>query len=507
MKNINLLKWLFMTILVLSCTGCEKDFLDLTNPNELTPDQFWKTSEDVDKAIVALYATIGMGEWSEQWDFNEHYLMCQEARSDMTRWNTWQPQQAISEYTYTPTQYMQRNHWKWCYRMIFTANQIIENVANMESLDETAKKRYDAEAKFARAHAHFLLLKNFGNIILVTEMAKTPEDFYKLQAPESEVWQQIENDFLDAKASLPGSWEEKWLGRVTSGAATAYLGKVYLFQEKWADAEAQFKEVTQMGYELEPDYFSLFTGLNEHNKESIWEINFSSIEEGGRVESVNNANLASEWEALWVTDWGKQLFLTDTAEDGSFSNRFYGSVVYDDPGCDIWYWDGMSYREYYTSVNLPDEDRMFWKKWAVYREDWPHRSKGDNNFYIIRYSDVLLMLAEALNEQPGKITEAIGYVNDVRERAGAALLGNMTQNELREHIRQVERPLEFCMEASRFDDLVRWYGNGRDGGIKAILTAHNRYSAENFIDGIKELWPIPQREIDANPNIQQNEGY
>jgi hypothetical protein len=401
---------------------------------------------------------------------------------------------------------MERNQWKWLYRTIFTANQILENLEAMENLDAAKKKVYVAEAKFARAHSHFLLLKNFGNIILLTELAKTPDEFYKAQSPVADVVAQIEKDFTDAKADLPASWEEKWLGRVTRGAATAYLGKSYLFQGKWTEAETEFKLVTGMGYELESDYFSLFSGLNEHNNESIWEINFSSIEEGGRVESVNNSNLVSRYNSLWVTEWGKQLFLTDTAADGSYSNRFYGSVLYDDPGCDVWYWNGMTYREFFTDAGVPDEDRMFFKKWAVYREDWPHRSKGDVNFYIIRYSDVLLMLAEALNEQ-GKTAEAIGYVNQVRERAGAMLLGTPDQAQLREHIRQVERPLEFVMEATRWDDLVRWYGFGRDGGIKAILTAHNRYGAENFTDGISEIWPIPQHEMDANPEAVQNPGY
>ena len=247
MKQIYKIISFTLVALSLSYFGCE-DYLNVSNPNELTPDQFWKTEADVDQAITSLYACIAMGEWSEQWDFNEHYLMVQEARSDLTRWQTWQPQQAISEYTYTPSQYMERNHWKWNYRTIFTANQILENLETMENLDEAKKKVYAAEAKLARAHSHFLLLKNFGNIVLVTEMAKTPEEFYKGQSPAEEVWAQIEADLTDAKADLPVSWEEKWLGRVTRGVATAYLGKAYLFQEKWASAEAEFKLVTNMGY-------------------------------------------------------------------------------------------------------------------------------------------------------------------------------------------------------------------------------------------------------------------
>lgn len=506
MKNYIKIISAFALMLIVSSTGCKKDWLELTNPNELTPDQFWNTEADVDMAIVSLYACVGMGEWSEQWDFNEHFNMCQEARSDMQRWSIWEPQQAISEYNYTPTQYMERNHWKWCYKMIFTANQILENVAKMENLDAAKKTAYEAEAKFVRGHAYFLLLKNFGNIILVTEMAKTPDDFYKSQSPAADVWAQIESDFKDAKAGLPASWEDKWLGRATKGAATSYLGKAYLFQKKWAQAETEFKEVTNMGYGLVDDYESLFTGLNEHSKESIFEVNFTAIEEGGRLESLATAELYSEYNSVWVADWGKQLFLKDTTPTGEFSKRFYASVLWDDPGCSVYYWNGMNYREFFTSVNQPDEDRMFWKKWVVYRTDWPDVTKADNNYFILRYADVLLMLAEALNEQ-NKTAEAIPYVNLVRARAGSVLIGNMNQTELRHHIREVERPLEFVCEATRFDDLVRWYGFNQDGGLKALLTSHGRYSAENFRDGISELWPIPQRELDANPSLQQNSGY
>ncbi|MFA5814236.1 MAG: RagB/SusD family nutrient uptake outer membrane protein [Bacteroidales bacterium] len=506
MKKYNKIISALIMILIITSFGCKEDFLDLTNPNELTPDQFWKTESDVDMAITSLYACIGMGEWSEQWDFNEHFNMCQEARSDMVRWSIWQPQQAISEYTYTPTQYMERNQWKWCYKMIFTANQIIENVAKMTDLDAAKKKIYDGEAKFARGHAYFLLLKNFGNVVLVTELAKTPDDFYKPQSPAADVWAQIEKDFTDAKANLPASWEAKWLGRATKGAATAYLGKAYLFQEKWAQAETEFRAVTTMGYSLVSDYESLFTGLNEHSSESIFEVNFSATEEAGRLESVAVAELYSEYNSVWVTDWGKELFLNDKAPDGGFSKRFYASVLWDDPGCSVWYWNDMNYRDFFTSVNQASEDRMFFKKYVVYRSSWPDVTKADNNYFILRYDDVLLMLAEALNEQ-GKTGEAIPYVNQVRERAGSVLLSSLSQSQLRQHIREVERPLEFVCEATRFDDLKRWYGFGKEGGLKALLMSHGRYSAENFRDNVSELWPIPQRELDANPKLEQNPGY
>jgi len=114
------------------------------------------------------------------------------------------------------------------------------------------------------------------------------------------------------------------------------------------------------------------------------------------------------------------------------------------------------------------------------------------------------MLAEAMNEQ-GDSNGAISRINEVRDRAGSVLISGMNQSEVRDHIRDIERPLEFVLEATRFDDLVRWYG--KNGGVKSILDSHNRYGAENFTNGISELWPIPQVEIDANPHLEQNPGY
>lgn len=488
-----------------TASGCKK-YLDVVNPNSQTLTEFWKTPADADAAMTSLYAAICMREWGQQWDFNEHYRVMNEVRTDMAEDQSWDVVMRLSEFNYNPTEYMEVNNWHWCYRMVFTANQILENVDNVEGLDDSQKAIYKGEAKFARAHAYFQLLKNFGNIELINKLPEKSADFYNNQVPASEVWAQIESDLTDAKAVLPDSWEAKWLGRVTKGAATTYLGKVYLFQGKWAAAEQEFKEVTTMGYQLESDYWSLFTGQNEFNKESIWEINFTSDETGGRCESTSIPSHIAAWQTVWLTDWGKQLFLTDTADNGTFSQRFYGSVLYDDPGCDVYYWHGQSYRQFFTSQDLPNENRMFFKKFVVPYNNWSDPTKGDVNFYIFRYSDVLLMLAEALNEQ-GKTAEAIPYVNQVRQRAGSHLIGALSQEELRQHIRHVERPLEFVCEATRVEDLVRWYGFGKEGGLKALYTSHNRFSADNFRDGISELFPIPQEEIDANPNIKQNPGY
>lgn len=499
------LKNIFILLLsVLALVACDEDYLDVTNPNTLTPDQFWQNEDDALKAVTAMYATNQYQVWGGMWGAAEILHMVEAARSDMIYWNIWQPMHGLARYQMSPTSYMNWDLWTIAYQTIFAANQIIENVPNIEDMAADKKDIFVAEAKFIRAHSHFMLLTNFGNIVLVTESAKTPDDFYKVQSPAADVWAQIETDLNEAKGKLPSSWDSQFLGRATKGAATAYLGKAYLYQDKWTEAKNELESVVGMGYDLVDNYASLFDGSNEHSSESIFEVNYTSSREGGRTESISVGGIYREYWSNWVTDYGKELFLNDVNEEGEFSQRFYGTVLWDDPGCDAWYWEGQSYKEYYGD----DETKMYWKKWVHNPEHYENEYRTDANYPIIRYSDVLLMLAEAINESgAGQEAQAIAYVNEVRERAGAKPIAAMNQSELREHIRHVERPLEFALEGTRFYDLTRWYGFGKDGGLKALLTSHNRYGVENFVDGESELLPIPQDEIDANPDIIQNKGY
>jgi hypothetical protein len=454
------------------------------------------------KAITAMYATTHYQVWGGRWGAGEILHMTQVARSDMGLWTIWQPMQGLARFEMSTTSYMTWDLWTIAYQTIFGANQVIENVPDVPDLSAETANTFIAEAKFIRAHNLFMLLKNYGNIVLATDIAKSPDDFYQKQSTPEEVWAQIEKDLKEAKEALPASWEEQWLGRATKGAATAYLGKVYLYQEKWELAKTELMAVTKMGYELVDDFSSLFDGTNEHSSESVFEINYTSDREGSRQESINTATVYSNYWEVAVTDFGKQLFLNDINDAGEFSKRFYASVLWDDPGCDVYYWEGQTYTEFYGA----EETNMYWKKWVHFHDWYEHKTRTDANHPIIRYADVLLMLAEAMNEL-GQTPDAIPYVNMVRERAGSTLIGDMNQSELRNHIRHVERPLEFAMEGNRFYDLVRWYGFGKDGGLKSFFTNQGRYGAENFVDGESEYLPIPQDEIDANPEIVQNPGY
>jgi len=497
-KYIVLLSVILLGILM---SACEKDFLTLQNPNQMTVESFWRNAGDVESALTATYALLQHQWWDEYWAPGEMFMSL-EVMSDLTNADIFYPIKGHKEYSATPTMYTVYYFWQEDYKMIFAANQVIENTPNIESLTDDQKNTYIAEAKFLRAYAYFQLLNLYGNIVLVTEVPKTPEDFYKAQSTPEEVYAQIEEDLKFAKDHLPAQWPDSWLGRATKGAATAYLGKVYLFQEKWAQAETEFKAVTNMGYALVDDMYSLFTGKNEYSSESIFEINFTADRSGGRIESQSLVPNYGDWLGLWPTDHLKDLFMADTTADGKPSKRVYASIVFDDPNSDVWYFNGKTFEEYYG----PDETKIFYKKYNYYNsaEDAYEFYSVGINYIVMRYADVLLMLAEALNEQ-GKTAEAVPYVNQVRARAGSVPIdAGISQSDLRHHIREVERPLELCNETGRFFDLVRWY---KSSSVQAALQANNAPYWDKFDDGVDEIWPIPDDEIQANPQVVQNPGY
>ncbi len=493
----------FLLLLIAAFTfSCEENFLEVTDPNNLTPDTFWKTEADAVKGVTATYALFQYQLWGGRWGFYEGWYENMQCRSDLIHLaDMWAPFGGMSRYEASPTSYVIDGFWEFTYQALYASNQVIENVPNVAA-DDATKQALIGEGKFLRAYAHFLLVNTFGNIVLVNSTPKSPDEFYKPQASQAEVWALIESDLQEAKSVLPDSYPAEWNGRATKGAATALLGKAYLFQDKWAQAASEFEAVKSMSYQLVDDYESLFTGMNEHSPESIFEINFTMSDEGGRNERNSFPAMMGPWKMEHPNEYLKNLYMNDLTSDGNFSKRVFGSIVFNHPESDIWYFDGGTFEDYYGA----DDTNVYWRKFGYYNSDnnngysWSH---SGTNMPIIRYADVLLMLAEAQNEM-GNTGEAINNINLVRERAGSTLITSMDQTSLREHIRHVERPLELAGECGRFFDLVRWYKNG---DLKSVLQAHGREDWEKFDNGIDIYYPIPQSEVSANPFVTQNPGY
>lgn len=475
------IKYILLSVLLFGLfAGCEENFLDVTNPNQATPETFWDTEENAEKALGAAYGHLQGQVWGGQWGAYEMWEI-RTCRSDLIDLiDMWAPFGEMSRYQCTPDGYAIRDFWAYQYQGILAANQILENADKIPT-SETMINQFKAEAKFLRAYYHYILVTNFGNIVLRDVNPKTETDYFKAQSTEAEVWAFIQKDLTEAIPNLPQSYSSEWKGRATEGAARFLLGKAYLAEDKWSEAETQFAAITGLGYELISDYESMFTGLNEWNNESIFEINFSLDLEGGRLETISSAVMKTSWRMEGPNQYVLDLYAADTTVDGSPSKRAAGSI-----------------REW--------NDQTIWNKYSYYDPDNNNNKNSiynGTNMVIMRYADALLLLAESLNEQ-GKTSEAIGYINQVRARSGVADLdASMSQSDLREHIRHVERPLELADEGHRWYDLIRWY---KTSGLKEVLQAHNREDWENF-EQTDRFYPIPQKEISANPSMNQNPGF
>jgi hypothetical protein len=391
--------------------------------------------------------------------------------------------------------------WFYCYMGIFYANQCLKYFPDA-GLSDTDLQQLLGEARFLRAYQYYLLVNYFRNVPLITEVPADPEDYYPSQAPPEEVWAQIEEDLTYAKDNLSATAPQP--GRATSGAAAALLGKAHLQQLEWAEASTAFEEVINAGnYALVDSFYTLFTGTNENSSESLFEIQYSLERLKGIEESqplpMNYYN--EGWDEAWPSGWLAANFLNDTTAAGAYSQRAWGSITFgdNDPGV-------LPSPSGISQDSIGASERVNWKKYAY--NDPANGTLPEEvgaNINLIRYADVLLSYAEAENEQ-GNTANAITRINEVRARAGAVdLPSDMTQDQVRDHLREVERPVELAVERTRWLDLLRW-DDMEPGYISATFIAHNRRAAANYSDTYK-YFPIPQQDMNTNPNLVQNPGY
>lgn len=495
-------------LLVGFLNSCSDDFIDIANKEVLTESSFWQTEAHAMQALTATYAAMQSASGSK-WAFFEEMYTSMAYRADDVENNTGESYgRALSSFTNTTEESGPYNIWKSSYAGIGRANQILQKVPAMEALSEDTKKVLVAEAKFLRAYYYFWLVTGFENVPLVTTFSGDLKDLFPSQVASTDVWAQIETDLSEAEGGLLLSHSSAWKGRATKGAAKSLLGKVYLFQEKWAMAEAKFAEVTAMGYSLLPNYADNFNGSSENGNESIFEIQFSGDRSNGNDErQVFNFQVSpyafGGWELFYPSQWLVDEMKTDLAANGKPSERVYESIFFDDTDSEMYNMDAgaeQSYSSVSSSLNHP----KYFKK---YSKNADESFYNGTNLSVIRYADVLLMYAEALNEN-GKTALAINQVNIVRSRGGAVDLVGMSKSALRDQIRHHERPVELAMEYGiRWFDLYRWQrGSTATESIKTTLGNHSKPFSTNFQDK-HIVFPIPLQEININANLNQNTGW
>ncbi|MCC6282990.1 MAG: RagB/SusD family nutrient uptake outer membrane protein [Saprospiraceae bacterium] len=480
--------------------SCQKEFLDRKPLGQLTFDTFFKDAEQAVQATNAVYNQYRSFDCAALALIGTTDIISDDADKGSVP-NDQPALQEIDDFVAGPTNGHFSANWRGHYRAIARANLAIQNIPNVD-MDAALRDRLVGECRFLRAHSYLLLVQWFGALPIITEPLEESEYYAQERQPVAAVYAQIEADLLAAIAALPekSAYASNDLGRATKGAAKGLLAKLMMLKKDYATAERYCLEIIQSNqYSLVPKYADIFTQAYENGSESLFEIQAAAYPAPVAGPGASPYNMVQGVRGTPNLGWGfnrpsdNLVAAYENALDPRRKATIInegdqlpdGTVVQDNPG--------ILNARYNKKAWVPSHSGL--------------QDNGPGNIRILRYADILLLAAEALNEN-NKQTEALNYINQVRKRARDSspvplpgLLPNLTitdQTMLRERIYR-ERRVELAMEQHRWFDLVRW---GRAASVMQAL------GKVDFVAGKNELLPVPQTEIDlTGGRIQQNLGY
>jgi hypothetical protein len=484
-------KYILLFATVFIAFSCSDDFVDV-EPEAVNSENFFNTEEDYQNALIgaydllqSTYLNVLLGEIA-----SDNTLCGGESATDVIGF------QEIDDMIHTPVNSNLRDLWGWMFSGINRANYILEF---QDNIDFQGKAQVLAQARFLRAYYYFELVKWFGDVpLVVDERIVFGDQFVIDRTPTSEVYAQIEIDLIYAADNLPYVQSEK--GRITKGAAQALLGKAYLYQEKFTEAAAVLEDLIASGpHDLVTDYNTIFEAEGENNIESVFEVQYSELEGAGfGCLQCSEGNIAVGFSGI------RNYEGPDFSSGFSFNvptQEAYDAFAIDDPRRDIailnidaWaaqtgatFGTGFEHTGFFNRKYIPR------KRSADAQADL--NLTNPNNYRAIRFADVLLMAAEALNRGGISDARAQQYLNRVRRRGFGDMNHDITSTgaALTNAIYN-ERRIELVGEGHRFFDLVR--------------TGRAAQEINGFMAGKHELFPIPDIEIQlAGNRWDQNPGY
>lgn len=451
-------------ILLLSgiLSSCSDKFTDLSPIAQRNVDVFYKTEGDLITAVNATYKALQL-----TGTYNQGYWIVNELRSDNTDAGSdiggglGPFLNAIDNFNEDATTEVIRDVYFDSFVGISRANIVLTRIEPLE-ITEITKNRIKGEALFLRSLFYYNLAINFGKLPLVLKEISVEEGKNYLQVPASEIYRQLITDLINAENYLPTKYTGADVGRATKGAAAALLAKIYLTIGDKASAIPVLRRIiSNYGYTLLTDYSRLWGTTNENNAESIFEVQFK----GGNFGTGN----------LFTNAFSPLLRQTS----GGYKNRPTASLEAAFEPTDKR--RASSFNPLGGQLNANRFILKYGTTNAFSEFD------GDYNFPVLRYSDVYLLLAEALGENP----EAYALINEVRLKHGgldpidASTSGSFTDKLLH------ERQVEFAFENQRWPDLLRFQKAG------PVLQAQGKTA--------RLLFFIPQRELDINKAFSQNQ--
>lgn len=482
---------LIISVVMLSTIGCS-DYLTKHPISSYSSGGFYKKSIDFELALNGLYSNL------REISYNSNIVL--ESRSDNTKarqiGSENQPFAIVSSFTETPaTSGNLLDLWRSYWSVIYQSNSIINNIGNADFDDLNLKSYFNGEALFFRGYAYFQLVKLWGGMPIIEDEISQSKLAGIERKSEDETIKFAEQSLIEAIDLLPESWQEKYRGKINKYGAKGFLARLYLYKHEFEKASSELKNIIETGlYDLAGSYDNIFSESFDNSSEHLFQVQF-----------IGGGNGQGMFLPYYYFGKYKHKYFPTGSSPGIFiSEDLYNSFE-----------EGDIRRDYSIAKNLYDlndnlnTSSMFSIKFAHGLNESNFRDYG-LNYSLLRYTDVLLMYAETINEiGNGSLDEIQIILNRIRDRAGLPSIdiSNLSKQSIREIIFK-ERRHEFAFEGLRWFDLQR-------AGI-AIDVMNEFLSTPEEGNGVfkmneyQSIFPIPQREINissGNDYMYQNPGF
>ncbi|WP_194777044.1 RagB/SusD family nutrient uptake outer membrane protein [Pararhodonellum marinum] len=500
---------LTLLLILVGFVSCDEEKLNPVNPNQLGVETFYRTGPQLEAAVNSIYAGLQANNL-----YNREYFFLQDLLSDDCATGGPQleaPRAQVLNHVFDASNPLVSANWRGWFRIVHRANLVIENAENaVDEITDAERNRMLGEAHFLRALANFELVSLWGPLPLRMEVATSPDGSPRVS--EDEVYQVIFSDLNFAIANLPlkSALTGANVGRASIGAAQALAAKAHLFRGEYAAARPFLQSIISSGqYSLVPRYLDNFELENENNSESVWEVQFS--EDFGNAGGWNGdgsgiAEVTFRGQEYGPTAWRN--IIPSTSLVAEFETVAGGAAKDDPRGRYSFYRVGDTFNAGASVLTADliqgDATRPSWRKYQMIYARNAENTNSGINFRVIRYADVLLMMAEVENALSGPAA-ALPFINQVRARADVdmppyptAQYPTGTADQMLRAI-QHERRVEFGGEQIRNRDIRRWRRMGQLAN-EPINNWNNRY----------DRLPLPQEEIDNNSALtsaDQNDGF
>lgn len=485
-KAIILLSILSLTF---ANNSCSDDYLDTTPTQQIALDDLlseYNNNAGAESFVTSIYAKyLDWNISSFAW-IGISSITTDDADKGSSPGDSGSDKDVLDALTFSSTTPSFQDVWEGHYQAINRSNQALKYLPLLDKADASLRSRLEGEARFLRAFSYFILVRSYGDVPLVDRVFENSEEDRTMvftRRSKADIYAFIESDLQAAITSLPlkTAYSGDNIGRASKGAAHALLAKVYLYQKKWQQVVDQCNLVT--GYSLTPNFQDIYKVSGENNTESIFEIQGKGGPSQPGIQQysqVQGARGAGGWG--WGFNTPSQSLVDAFNAEGDTERRD-ATII-------------MKPTTLYDGRVVPATVENNYYNYKAYSSAFTGDDDSDANIRYLRYAEVLLMKAEAMNEL-GQTANAATFLNQVRGRAGLANTTAISQADMRIAIYK-ERRLELAMEHDRWYDLVR------TGQAQAAMAANGK----TFKVGTHEVFPVPNKFIlEAKGLAQQNPGY